>query len=324
MILKSNFLGRKLGVMSSPDGLRKLHKKKIPQVGGIIFFSSLLLLNLLNYQDINSILNEITKNNNLRIFFFTLSFCCLFLMGFVDDRQDLSANTKLLFLIFIGYILFNALPGYQLNYIKLSFYKNIDLNQYNILVFIFFFILLINAMNMFDGINLQSAFYFFLIWTYISCYLGADLILINVLIFLSIFSFFNYKNRLFLGDSGTYLLTFLSFVYLLKIYHTVSLNVTLDDFLVLFLLPVVDCFRVFFLRILQKQNPFLGDRSHFHHIVLSKFGYKISIFIIFIGSSMPIIIYKLVNINFFVILAIFLLYYVVSLNFKIINNKFKK
>ena len=36
--LKSNIIGKKLEVLSEPDSIRKLHKKAVPQVGGIIFF----------------------------------------------------------------------------------------------------------------------------------------------------------------------------------------------------------------------------------------------------------------------------------------------
>jgi len=321
MLWKSDFIGRKLGTISKPDNLRRLHSKNTPQVGGIIFLLSLLSLFFFDFQIINTIINDLTGSSNLKKFFFILSFILLFFLGLIDDRKDLNPNVKILLLIFISFILFNSLTNYQLNYLKLSFYKDIDLYQYSSLIFIFFFVFLINAMNMFDGINLQSALYYLIIWTYISIYVGIDLLILNTFIFLFLFSFFNYKGHLFLGDCGSYILTFLSFIYLLKIYHTVAFKVTIDEFFILFLLPTIDCLRVIFTRIINKKNPFLGDNNHFHHIIIKKLNYKPGIFIIFIFSATPIIIYKLIYLNFFVIVLIFLFFYFISLNPKILNNK---
>lgn len=321
MLWKSDFIGRKLGTISKPDNIKRLHSKNTPQVGGVVFLLSFLSLSFFDFQIINTIINDLTWSSNLKKIFFFLSFFLLFFLGLIDDREDLNPNIKFLLLIFIGYILFNTLTSYQLNYLKLSFYKDIDLYQYSSLIFIFFFVFLINVMNMFDGVNLQSALYYLIIWTYISIYLGIDLVILNTFIFLVLFSFFNYRGHLFLGDCGSYILTFLSFIYLLKIYHIDSFKVTIDEFFILFLLPAIDSLRIFFTRVINKKNPFLGDRNHFHHIIIKKLNYKLGIFIIFIFSAAPIIIYKLINLNFFVIIVIFLFFYFVSLNPKIFNNK---
>ena len=167
-------------------------------------------------------------------------------------------------------------------------------------------------MNMFDGINLQSSLYFLIIWGYIAAYLGFDLIIASTIIFLVLFSVFNYNNKLFLGDCGVYLLTFLSFIYLLKIYNSQEI-VTIDEIASLLLLPCVDCCRVILIRLLNKQSPFIGDREHFHHKLLQKFSYKATITLIFFGSIMPIIFYKILNVSFAITTIVFFFFYIICL-----------
>jgi UDP-GlcNAc:undecaprenyl-phosphate GlcNAc-1-phosphate transferase len=315
--MKSPTIGKIFGVMSYPDKSRKFHNKSVAQVGGIIFFLSLVFLAILNYQDLNIILNDLAQSTTLKKIFFFLSFIALFFLGFIDDRQNLNANTKLLFLVLISYLLLISLSQ-QLIYLKFSFYKDIDLFEYKSFFFIFIFIFLINAMNMFDGINLQSSSYFLIIWTYIVAYLGFDLIIAFTIIFLVLFSFFNYNNRLFLGDCGVYLLTFVSFIYLLKIYNTREI-VTIDEIASLLLLPCVDCCRVILFRLLDKKSPFIGDREHFHYKLLQKFSYKATITLIFFGSIMPIIFYKILNVSFTITIIIFFFFYIICLLPKKIN-----
>ena len=311
MFMKSPTIGKIFGVMSYPDKSRKFHNKSVAQVGGIIFFLSLFFLAILNYQDIDRILNDFTQSTTLKKLIFFLSFFTLFSLGLIDDRQNLNANTKLLFLVLISYLLLISLSQ-QLIYLKFSFYKDIDLFEYKSFLFIFIFIFLINAMNMFDGINLQSSLYFLIIWGYIAAYLGFDLIIASTIIFLVLFSVFNYNNKLFLGDCGVYLLTFVSFIYLLKIYNSQEI-VTIDEIASLLLLPCVDCCRVILIRLLNKQSPFIGDREHLHHKLLQKFSYKVTITMIFLGSIMPIIFYKILNVSFAITIISFFFFYIICL-----------
>ena len=311
MFIKSRDIGEKLRVMSSPDKSRKFHSKSIPQVGGIIFFFSLVFLIILNHQNFDTILNDLTLSTNISKFFFSLSFIALFFLGLIDDRQNLNANTKIFFFIFISYFLIISF-SHQLAYLKFSFTKDIDLFEYKSFFFIFIFVFFINAMNMFDGINLQNSLYFLIIHTYIIAYLGFDFILVFIIIFLVLFSVFNYKNQLFLGDCGVYLLTFVSFIYLLKIYNSREI-VTIDEIILLLLLPSVDCCRVVCVRLINKQNPLIGDREHFHHKLLKKFSYKLTIGVIFFGSAMPIIFYKILDISFIITIILFFVFYIICL-----------
>ena len=45
------------------------------------------------------------------------------------------------------------------------------------------------------------------------------------------------------------------------------------------MIPGLDMFRLFLVRIINKKNPFAGDLNHFHHLLIKKFSLKASLFI---------------------------------------------
>jgi UDP-GlcNAc:undecaprenyl-phosphate GlcNAc-1-phosphate transferase len=319
LFLKSNVIGHKLRVLSKPDFFRKLHKKPVPQVGGIILFFVIIFLAIVDLNSVLLSLNGLLPNISINKFFFFISFILLFFIGFIDDRNNLNPKSKLILFTLTAYILIFSLSLSDKIYIKLSFYKNIDLFGFHNLILIFIFVFMVNAFNMFDGLNLQSSITFLIISAYITFYLGFQPLIMIIILFLLVFSYFNYKSYAFLGDSGVYLLTFIIFNYLLKIYQTESLKVTIDEFLILLILPIFDSFRVFISRLKEKKSPLEGDRKHFHHLILNKLSYKSSIIIITIGILVPILLYKILNIGFFFSLAIFILYYFLILRLKNLN-----
>ena len=104
-----------------------------------------------------------------------------------------------------------------------------------------------NALNMFDGINLISFLHFFSIpFVFIM-----ENFLFNfslLLIFsLTIFAYLNYKNMTFFGDSGIYILSFISSLMIIYFYDSLKINI--EYILIIIFLPMIDFFRLFFVRI---------------------------------------------------------------------------
>ena len=131
--LKSNIIGQNLEVLSEPDFIRKLHKKAVPQVGGIILFLAIISLAIIDLDSIFLTLEGLVPNIHLNKLLFFVSFILLFLIGFIDDRRSLDPKTKLVLLTFVAYILLNSMSLSNQIYIRLSFYKNIDLFGRNLL-----------------------------------------------------------------------------------------------------------------------------------------------------------------------------------------------
>ena len=121
---------------------------------------------------------------------------------------------------------------------------------------------------MFDGVNLQCSLYsiFLFLIFYIILKNTFFLILISYLI---IFSYFNFKNKSFLGDGGNYLISF--YVSISLVYAQNNYLISSDQIVFLLLIPVLDLFRLFFIRIRLKKSIFMPDRNHIHHYLLEKF-----------------------------------------------------
>ena len=72
---------------------------------------------------------------------------------------------------------------------------------------------------MFDGINLQCSSYFLFLNIYLQLILKIDALLILLMIGLIFFMFLNYKNKSYLGDSGVYILAFITGIIIIKSYN---------------------------------------------------------------------------------------------------------
>jgi UDP-GlcNAc:undecaprenyl-phosphate GlcNAc-1-phosphate transferase len=310
-----NFFKKKINIIDLPDKKRKLHKIPVPLFGGIFLFINLFLLLIISLFD-NQILYNffyLKEKKDITIFFSSCLF--LFILGLLDDKFKI--NPYLRFAIFL--IIFLAItqePNLRIKYVQLSFLKDaIDLSYFSHFFTILCFLLFINAFNFFDGINLQSGIYSLILSTII-CIINNNLFFFYILqIFLIIFLYLNYKNKTFLGDSGTYLLSFIFAYYFIKFYNDRYI-IYADEIVLLMLIPGLDLFRLFFVRIINKKNPFFPDNNHIHHLLLKKFNYIWVNFILFFLIIFSYFFYKIFAIQylsiFFIIIVYFLLVYYFS------------
>ena len=75
---------------------------------------------------------------------------------------------------------------------------------------------------------------------------------------------FNIKGKLFLGNSGTSLISIFFSLFIISDYN--SLNVIFaDEIIFLLFFPGIDMIRVTIERILKKRKIYNADKSHFHH-----------------------------------------------------------
>jgi len=279
------------GTYDLPDKARKFHKTKTSTIGGLIFFLNLIFL--LFYISINFKLELIMLFENERQFylFFIIS-SAFFLMGYLDDKHNLSANLKITFLsLFIIIILFldNNLLISELNFSFSGTIYYMDRLKY--IFTIFCFIAFINAFNLFDGINSQIGSYVLFILT---IFFLKDLnifILITLFYPLIVFFILNSKGKIFLGNAGSYLLSFIIAYIFIKSYN-ISNNIYADEIFFVMLFPGLDMTRLFFLRIKDKKNPFSPDRNHFHHLLLENFNHNITLTIIVLMFVAPYAIFK--------------------------------
>ena len=258
LILKSNEISQFFNLYDLPDFKRKIHKKKVSCVGGFyIFFNIiyLLIFDFLNQDQL--IIFEYFQYENDNIFFFFICLSTIFLVGVYDDKYGVNANTKLT--LFALVILLLTLVDKNLNIINLRFLINqtiYDISNYSNFFTIFCILVFINAFNMYDGTNLQVTFpsilmmaYFF----YVSNFL--DYFSLTILISLLFFSILNFKNKLFLGDNGSLILSFIISYIIIKFYNQ-NIIIYTEEVCLLLLLPIIDLLRLFITRLANGKNPF--------------------------------------------------------------------
>ena len=271
-------------IFDKPDGRLKIHSQPISLAGGLIVLINLYLIILLC-----KILNieNLTFEENFLYPLLIIS-TLFYLIGLIDDLKNLRPNKKLLLLFLSIIFVIYFFPNINLEYIKISFLDNKYKFDYSSPFLIFSFVLLANAMNMYDGINLQLILFTFYLLTLFILKDFIPIFFTLLLIPLSFLAILNYKNKVFLGDSGAYLVSAIvgcSFIYQ---YNTFDNYFFGDEVFVLLIIPSVDMLRLFFLRIINKKHPFKGDLNHLHHIVNGYTKNKnLTVLITFILSIMP-------------------------------------
>jgi len=128
---------------------------------------------------------------------------------------------------------------------------------------------------MYDGINLQSAGYYSVVIIHLavvnqtySFFMFSGL----TLIYLIYFAIYNYKEKIFLGDNGVYVFSFIISLLIIKTYQENAYSFFVEEILIILFLPIIDMLRLFFMRLFKNKNPLKADRRHLHHILLKKYG----------------------------------------------------
>ena len=217
-----------------------------------------------------------------KILFEYLFICNLmFLIGFLDDvKNKVSPFYRLILMIIFLIVSIHFIP------IKIS---NIDIPYISLLlqsnIFSSFFVLLcllfvINGSNLIDGFNGLLAINLILInsiLTYINIINGNNefsVFIVSQIIILFSFLLFNFPNaKIFLGDSGSYLMGSLV---ALNVIITNNMNPDYSSFFFCILLFYLffEVFFSFLRKIFQKKSPIHPDNQHLHMLIYEKVSLK--------------------------------------------------
>jgi UDP-GlcNAc:undecaprenyl-phosphate GlcNAc-1-phosphate transferase len=273
-IKNRNFIGKFFNVLDLP-GKDKIHSSATPLIGSfpIIFFSilSLIFFNLI----------KLNINSHL-IFYYSYLF---FIMGYIDDRFNINAYIKLFISIFILIFALNFSEVLVLKKIYVeTFNRHFFFERMDIFFTLLCMLLLINALNLMDGINgLASGFA--TLWLLSLSMLSTNNIKLMFL-FLSIFMIVNtyaiIRGKYFLGDSGTLFLGSLIGFLTIFTYNNLLLNdisISVEKIFIFFMIPGIDMFRLFVTRLVRKKDPFTRDLNHLHHLMLNYFSLYLTLII---------------------------------------------
>ena len=261
----------------------------------------------------------VSKKEYVSIFLLVSGF---FLLGLYDDRFKLNPDKKFILSIILAILALTLNKNLLIENFNLSFYdKTIILNEFSFFFTLFCIIILINALNFYDGINGQSLIFFIIVFGYLSLQSPLQLLYL-ILIFICVFILFlNLKNKVFLGDSGIYVLG--SILVILLIYeHNIFRTIKFaDEIFLLLILPGVDLLRLTLTRIINGKSAFYGDRNHIHHLLIKKYSLLFSNFTLFSISVIPVILYTYLKFSFFFVFFIFLVIYFFLIQFLNSNDK---
>ncbi len=289
---------------------RKLHKDETPLLGGFIIFINLLLFLILFFFGLyeDSEFNYFFSKIEFIIFY--LASLLIFFLGSFDDKFNLNPNLKLLFLTIIISLTLLFDNSLVINNLEFSFInQDISLGKYSFVLTLLCFLLFINACNMFDGTNLQSTSYFIILIFYLII-IGINTNFLYFLLIALLFIFvLNKDGKIFMGDSGIYLTSFIIGYILIKIYNFDN-KLSADLIFILMMVPGIDMFRLFILRLYNKKNPFSPDREHVHHLLLNKFSNLKTLVVLNFMILYPIIL-LFMNLSKLLIILIYIFQYIV-------------
>ena len=229
--------------------------KITPLSGGIVFFLTLIFFLPENY-----------KYLNILIFF-------IFLIGLLSDLNILHSPTfRIIFQITV-IILYLSLFDNFVTSIRIDFFNDL-LNIFLIKLFftLFCILVLINGTNFIDGVNTLVIGYFILVFSnilYLSDIYNFDLDKLFVstcLISLSVIYIFNFFGKMFLGDGGAYLISFVAGVILIKFSND---NYLVSPYYIMALLwyPAYEnLFSIVRKKILKKASS-TPDNEHLHQLI---------------------------------------------------------
>lgn len=289
-LIKFEYISKLIGIFDIPDNKRKIHNRKISCIGGMLIFLNITYLFFYNFflggELISKILFEIEPTTHL---YFYVALFMIFFMGLLDDIYELNPFLKIFILTLIVLFITTFDQSLRINYLRFSFIDEVyNLSGFSIFFSFFCILVFMNAFNMYDGTNLQVSSISIIIFFYLLFLLNEkDYFLITLIASLMIFSYLNNKNRLFLGDNGSLILSFIIGYLFIKFYNK-ELIYYVENVCLFLILPVLDLLRLFIIRIFNKKNPFRPDQNHIHHILMKKFSYGFTKLILFCIYAVPI------------------------------------
>ena len=272
LIPKIRTVSLKLNLTDTPDS-RSSHANITPSFGGVAFYIS-YIFTLFGIQFFFKDQISLTLLVSISVLFFT---------GILDDIMNMPAKYK-----FFGQFLGVALLMFQPDFRILTLHGFMGIYEIPLVVSIggsmFFLLGLINAFNLIDGIDgltaitgiIVASFYSFMF--YQLGYFYYFYISITTIATLLAFLRFNFSNKrkIFMGDTGSLSIGLVLGLLTLKlmtsdaVYTALNFNQKQLPLLLLGVLfvPILDTFRVMFIRFLKGVSMFKPDRNHLHHIIV--------------------------------------------------------
>jgi UDP-GlcNAc:undecaprenyl-phosphate/decaprenyl-phosphate GlcNAc-1-phosphate transferase len=286
-------------LIDTPSEERKIHKRSVPTIGGIIIYAGTLFAYALWFNAEDRIGEEKIFQAITEFKLIIATSLILFFVGVKDDIIGTAPVKKLfahivvaLILVLMGDIRITSLHGIFGVY-EIPHWGSVFLS-------IFTYVVVVNAFNLIDGVDGLAAGVGFIscaafgTWFIFAGEFGYSALAFALAGALSGFLIFNFSPaKIFMGDSGSLVIGMFVCVLAIKMIEypiqrldAFWMHVSKPVFAISALIyPLLDTLRIFVIRAVQGQSPFLADRNHIHHKLLDcRYSHEQTVGIIYLFS----------------------------------------
>ena len=319
-------------------GKRRVHTENVPNLGGLAIFLGILFTYTL-YSD---------WFDFRPIAYLVPALIVIFSIGIKDDILVTAPMMKLLGQILSAFIIagfgdlriteFHGFFGLQPDYFV------------SLLITVLFIIFIVNGFNLIDGVDglagisgilstLGFTFWFFVNGDIHVTILGA--IVIGSLLAFLFYNVVARRQKIFMGDSGSMVIGFVLATLGIR-FMEANVPEAADQLQMpmisapavvvgILIIPVVDTLRVFFLRLSRGNSPFVADKNHIHHRLLTLGFSHIQVALILGGVNILFIVasFLLMNLGMLKLMAInlvsaFIIFYLPAVFIKLKVRRMRK
>jgi UDP-N-acetylmuramyl pentapeptide phosphotransferase/UDP-N-acetylglucosamine-1-phosphate transferase len=258
---------------------RTSHEGGIPNIGGINIFTSFFISYML-------------FSAGYHLFFYQkVVFAGMFFMllvGFYDDIIELEPRKKLIGELIAGFLLI-IVADIRITNFQGFFGINTISDWISYPLSFFVYLLIINALNLIDGVDGLASGIGVIICTFFGVYfqlIGETSLsmmsyaLIGALLIFFFYNVFGNQSKIFMGDSGALVLGYMVYMFVAYFCRINAEEASLINpvfvmksapvvAICVLAVPLIDTVRVMITRIKQGRSPFEADRNHVHHLLLS-------------------------------------------------------
>lgn len=237
-------------------------EKQIPLSGGLVILISLFFF------------------GSYDLFILKLVLVFIFLIGFFSDINYLNSPVKRLILQIFFVTVFILINQTYISSVRIPLFDNFLNNFFFKYLFtLFCLMILINGSNFIDGLNSLSIGYFLLVILTV-CFvnfkyeLNINTFNLNIMgLILTILIVFNLSGKLYLGDSGAYLMSFFIGLELINISNFTE---RVSPYFVALLLwyPAYENLFSIIRKKLENSSAIIADNDHLHQLLFSYFRKK--------------------------------------------------
>lgn len=307
------WIANHMGALDAPNE-RKVHKKPMPLLGGLMMFFGFLFGYMFFAPQSNQMLAILIAS------------IIVIITGMIDDTKPLKAREKLIgqiiaavIIAFYGKILLNDITFFGLY---------IDFGWLSYPITIIFIVALMNCINFIDGLDglacgISTIFFLTIgVIAFIFHNLGSlEITLAFVMLGACLgFLMFNFNpSKIFMGETGSMFLGFMIAVVCLMGFKAATLTSLVVPLLIL-AIPILDTLFAILRRIIHKKPIYEADKQHLHHQLLNKkFSQRTTVLIIYgvsILFSLASILYavgdKKLAIYVYIVLTILILWVILT------------